>query len=67
MIDDALTYQLKAALESLIAEARAAGPGRAVTAAERDAVLWVTDREEGPRDGRISFPTVPEHVRTRRH
>lgn len=58
---------LKAALEALITEAKAKGPGRVLTTAERDAVLWVTDREEGPEDGRLNFPGVPEHVRTRGH
>jgi hypothetical protein len=67
MIDNAFTDALRLALEDQIAEVRAEGPGRIITTAERDAVLWVTDREEGPRDGRISFPTVPEHVRTRLH
>lgn len=67
MIDDAFTDELRAALEALIAEARAAGPGRVLTTAERSAVLWVTDREEGPEAARREFPLVPEAVRTRLH
>lgn len=63
MIDDALTDELRAALESLIAEARAAGPGRILTAAERDAMIWVTDREEAPEAARRDLP-VPETART---
>ncbi|MGU3337127.1 hypothetical protein ACLBXJ_03865 [Methylobacterium mesophilicum] len=66
MIEDAFTDALRLALDDLIAVVRAEGPGRIITTAERDAVLWVTDREEGPRDARLSFPAVPEHVRTRR-
>ena len=62
MIDDAFTDELRAALEALIAEARAAGPGRVLTAAERDAVLWVTDREEAPASVRRDLP-VPETAR----
>jgi hypothetical protein len=58
-----LTQELKRALEALIAEAQAKGPGRIMTAAERDAVLWVTDREEGPRD-LSAFGVAPRPPRT---
>lgn len=67
MIDDAFTDALRLALEDLIAEARAVRAGRIITTAERDAVLWVTDREEGPRNAQLNFPLVPKSVRTRRH
>jgi len=60
--DNALTDELRAALEALIAEARAKGPGRILTAAERDAVLWVTDHEEAPASARRDLP-VPETAR----
>ena len=50
--DEKVGAELKAALEELIAEAeaksQASGLGRAMTEAERDALLWVGDREEGP-------------------
>ena len=59
--------ELKAALEALIAEAHAAGPGRIITTVERNAALWVSDREEGPEAARLEFPLVPEAVRTRLH
>jgi hypothetical protein len=48
--------ELKAALEALIAEAQARGPGRILTAAERNAVLWVTDREDSPQATRPDCP-----------
>lgn len=55
-----LAEEMKAALEALIAEAEAKnlaqGPGRILTAAERNAVLWVTDREDGPKAHRPDFP-----------
>ena len=61
--DDALIEELRTALEALIAEARAAGPGRVLTAAERNAALWVSDREEAPASARRDLP-VPETART---
>lgn len=52
MSDDELKAELIAALEELIAEAdakaEANGRGRTMSEAERDALLWVGDREEGP-------------------
>ena len=48
MTDDELTADLRRALESLIAEARTQGLGCVLTEAERDAMLWVGDREDGP-------------------
>lgn len=60
--DDAFTDELRSALEALISEARAAGPGRVVTAAERAAIIWVTDRQEAPEAARRDLP-VPETAR----
>lgn len=51
-----VSEELKAALEALIAEAQAMGPGRILTAADRNAVLWVTDREDLPRANRPDCP-----------
>ncbi len=62
MNDAAFTDELRAALEVLIAEARAAGPGRVLTAAERDAIIWVTDREEASEAARRDLP-MPETAR----
>lgn len=52
MTNDALAAELKTELETLLAEADAKsqlkGPGRAMSEAERTALLWVGYREEGP-------------------
>lgn len=62
MNDDAFTDELRSALEALISEAQAAGPGRVLTAAERAAIIWVTDRQEAPEAARRDLP-VPETAR----
>ena len=60
--DDAFTDELRSALEALIVEARAAGSGRVLTAAERAAIIWVTDRQEAPEAARRHVP-IPETAR----
>lgn len=63
MSDSNLTATLRAALEELIAEAAAKGPGRIMTAAERDAVLRATKLEVGSRVVRSARPMEPGSTR----
>jgi hypothetical protein len=69
MTDDEVGAELRAALEALIVEANAnpSGRGRAMTEAERDALLWVTDREGVRPDPVLNYPSVSLAVRTRLH
>jgi hypothetical protein len=67
MSDDAVTQALRRALEALIAEARAKGPGPILTEATGDAVLWVGDREEGPPIEWADRPGWPGDPRRRVH
>ena len=46
-------------MEDLITEGRAKRLGRVLTEAERDAVLWVGDREEGTPIEWIDRPSRP--------
>lgn len=64
-MSDDLTDTLRRALEDLMTEARAKEPGRGMTEADRDAVLWVTDREEGPPVDWSDRPTWRENPRLR--
>lgn len=69
MTDDEIGAELRAALEALIAEADAnpSGRGRAMTEAERDALLWVTDREGVRPDPVLNYPSVSMATRTTMH
>lgn len=65
MTQGELTEALRRDLEALVVEARAKGPGRVLTEAKSDAMLWVGDREEGPTIDWADRTTWPGNPRLR--